>query len=46
MYILYKFRATELFYAQITNMSDKTIIKEYSNGEIDITWEPNKCIHA
>ena len=27
-------------------MSDKTIKKEYSNGEINITWEPEKCIHA
>ncbi|WP_100614236.1 (4Fe-4S)-binding protein [Confluentibacter citreus] len=21
-------------------------IKEYSNGEVTITWEPEKCIHS
>ncbi|CAG5080966.1 (4Fe-4S)-binding protein [Parvicella tangerina] len=24
----------------------KEEIKEYSNGEITITWEPKKCTHA
>lgn len=27
-------------------MSDTPIHKEYSNGEVTITWEPNKCIHS
>jgi uncharacterized Fe-S cluster protein YjdI len=24
----------------------KEMIKEYSNGEITVTWEPKKCQHA
>ena len=27
-------------------MSDKEIIKEYSNGKFTILWKPKKCIHA
>lgn len=27
-------------------MSDNLIHKEYSNGEVTITWEPHKCIHS
>ncbi|WP_439487230.1 (4Fe-4S)-binding protein [Algoriphagus sp.] len=27
-------------------MSDTPIHKEYSNGEVTITWEPHKCIHS
>lgn len=27
-------------------MEKKEIKKEYSNGEVVITWEPNKCIHS
>ncbi|PZX55797.1 (4Fe-4S)-binding protein [Algoriphagus chordae] len=27
-------------------MSDNPIHKEYSNGEVTITWEPHKCIHS
>ncbi|MHA7128549.1 (4Fe-4S)-binding protein [Algoriphagus namhaensis] len=27
-------------------MSTKEIKKEYSNGEVTITWEPHKCIHS
>jgi uncharacterized Fe-S cluster protein YjdI len=24
----------------------KETIKEYTNGEVTIKWQPNKCIHA
>lgn len=27
-------------------MSNQTIIKEYSNGEVTIVWQPAKCIHS
>ena len=27
-------------------MSDREIIKEYSNGELSIIWKPKTCIHA
>lgn len=27
-------------------MTSKEIKKEYSNGEVTITWEPHKCIHS
>ncbi|MBB6459529.1 (4Fe-4S)-binding protein [Flammeovirga kamogawensis] len=27
-------------------MSSKEIIKTYSNNDIEIVWQPNKCIHS
>jgi len=27
-------------------MTMKDIIKEYSNGEVTIVWQPDKCIHS
>jgi uncharacterized Fe-S cluster protein YjdI len=27
-------------------MSEGKSIKEYSNGEVTVTWEPSKCIHS
>lgn len=27
-------------------MSNQAIVKEYSNGEVTIIWQPAKCIHS
>ncbi len=27
-------------------MSERNIIKKYTNGDLTIVWEPKKCIHA